>query len=285
MSRHRDIRNISADDYYDYDDDYYDDNYDGYDDGYTQEEIEAYNREQQRLREEEEAKKKKAQTLKAKPAKTKSSVQIKATKEQSKASADDIEKIQLVTAMGFSNDKASVALQRNVWDVQLAINDLLTNPNNYNESNMPPTKPPAGFGKEKEMLKPKKEPVKAGVMAPPPGWNKPTPTTSSVNTTPSKNAQNTKSHKLTKDSQIKISVLNKKVQQEIKSKPKIPSKPKQKLSDDLKQKIKGQKSRLSMVILGHVDAGKSTLMGQVLVQVGVIQKRIITKYQKQGKTD
>ena len=28
-----------------------------------------------------------------------------------------------------------------------------------------------------------------------------------------------------------------------------------------------------MVVLGHVDAGKSTLMGQVLVQVGKVSKR------------
>ena len=37
-----------------------------------------------------------------------------------------------------------------------------------------------------------------------------------------------------------------------------------------------------MVVLGHVDAGKSTLMGQVLLQLGHVQKRTITKYQKQA---
>jgi len=37
-----------------------------------------------------------------------------------------------------------------------------------------------------------------------------------------------------------------------------------------------------MVILGHVDAGKSTLMGQVLVQCGKIEKRTVTKYAKQA---
>ena len=40
-----------------------------------------------------------------------------------------------------------------------------------------------------------------------------------------------------------------------------------------------------MVILGHVDAGKSTLMGQVLVQCGKIEKRTVTKYAKQGMYD
>lgn len=37
--------------------------------------------------------------------------------------------------------------------------------------------------------------------------------------------------------------------------------------------LKNAKSQLSMVVLGHVDAGKSTLMGQVLVQAGYISKR------------
>jgi elongation factor 1 alpha-like protein len=37
-----------------------------------------------------------------------------------------------------------------------------------------------------------------------------------------------------------------------------------------------------MVVLGHVDAGKSTLMGQVLLQLGHVQKRTIAKYQKQA---
>ena len=46
--------------------------------------------------------------------------------------------------------------------------------------------------------------------------------------------------------------------------------------------LRNQRSRLSMVVLGHVDAGKSTLMGQVLLQLGHVQKRTITKYQKQA---
>lgn len=34
-----------------------------------------------------------------------------------------------------------------------------------------------------------------------------------------------------------------------------------------------------MVVLGHVDAGKSTMMGQVLVQSGYISKREASKTQ------
>lgn len=37
--------------------------------------------------------------------------------------------------------------------------------------------------------------------------------------------------------------------------------------------LKDTKSQLSMVVLGHVDAGKSTMMGQVLVQAGYISQR------------
>lgn len=42
------------------------------------------------------------------------------------------------------------------------------------------------------------------------------------------------------------------------------------------------RSRLSMVVLGHVDAGKSTLMGQLLLQLGHVEKRVISKFEKQA---
>mmetsp|Transcript_25486 Transcript_25486/g.75072 ORF Transcript_25486/g.75072 Transcript_25486/m.75072 type:complete len:224 (-) Transcript_25486:1473-2144(-) len=47
------------------------------------------------------------------------------------------------------------------------------------------------------------------------------------------------------------------------------------------KKGEGQ-SRLSMVVLGHVDAGKSTLMGQLLLQLGHVEKRTVAKYEKQA---
>ena len=43
-----------------------------------------------------------------------------------------------------------------------------------------------------------------------------------------------------------------------------------------------ERSRLSMVVLGHVDAGKSTLMGQLLLKLGHVDKRVITKFEKQA---
>jgi elongation factor 1 alpha-like protein len=56
--------------------------------------------------------------------------------------------------------------------------------------------------------------------------------------------------------------------------PKMPSK--------VMTKIQSQNSRLSMVVLGHVNAGKSTLMGMVLLKLGLVQKRTVQKYQKQA---
>jgi len=54
------------------------------------------------------------------------------------------------------------------------------------------------------------------------------------------------------------------------------------LSKDLLEQLAKAKPRLSMVILGHVDAGKSTLMGQVLVQLSKINQRTVLKFQKQA---
>ncbi|CAM9820113.1 unnamed protein product [Sphacelaria rigidula] len=43
------------------------------------------------------------------------------------------------------------------------------------------------------------------------------------------------------------------------------------------------KERLAMVVIGHVDAGKSTLMGQVLVQLGQVSQRILHKQEKEAR--
>lgn len=72
------------------------------------------------------------------------------------------------------------------------------------------------------------------------------------------------------------------------------SKPSKNFASELKSKrdvastefkpasILTERSRLSMVVLGHVDAGKSTLMGQLLLKLGHVDKRVITKFQKQA---
>lgn len=41
--------------------------------------------------------------------------------------------------------------------------------------------------------------------------------------------------------------------------------------------------KVSIVITGHVDAGKSTLLGNLLVQVGSVAKRTVQKYQKESE--
>ena len=321
MSRHRNFRNLTEDDMYDhYDDDYYDEEYDDYDDNYTAEENEAYYREQERLKEEEEAKKKKKQQQKQqqqkqqqqkKKAQSKGSTQktgvstsisintkiIKPPgslkKSNNNNNNQDAEKERLVTSMGFSTDQAKLALERNSWNVEMAINDLLSaniQEGSRDNKKLPKPKtdskknnlivkggvmaPPPGWGKPDSSnsdtsAKKNNSVVKGGVMAPPPGWDKPNDSSNGIR--PKK--KETKSIPIKYDKKNPLQLVTVK---------ETDTKPKKKISDELIEQIKGQKSRLSMVILGHVDAGKSTLMGQVLVQVGVVQKRVITKYQKQG---
>nr|CAB3251919.1 HBS1-like protein [Phallusia mammillata] len=46
---------------------------------------------------------------------------------------------------------------------------------------------------------------------------------------------------------------------------------------------KDNKQQLSMVVIGHVDAGKSTMMGHLLFQKGMVSKRLIHKYEQESK--
>ncbi|XP_076804902.1 HBS1-like protein [Clavelina lepadiformis] len=58
-------------------------------------------------------------------------------------------------------------------------------------------------------------------------------------------------------------------------------------TEEYSKRMKDEKQQISMVVIGHVDAGKSTMMGHLLFQKGVISKRLIHKYEqesrKQGK--
>jgi elongation factor 1 alpha-like protein len=38
-----------------------------------------------------------------------------------------------------------------------------------------------------------------------------------------------------------------------------------------------------MVVIGHVDAGKSTLMGHLLYRLGQVTKKIMHKYEQESK--
>ncbi|XP_049848885.1 HBS1-like protein [Schistocerca gregaria] len=49
------------------------------------------------------------------------------------------------------------------------------------------------------------------------------------------------------------------------------------------QEGRGRKERLGMVIIGHVDSGKSTTMGHVLYLRGKVDKRTIEKYEQESR--
>ena len=44
-----------------------------------------------------------------------------------------------------------------------------------------------------------------------------------------------------------------------------------------------EKQHMNLVIIGHVDHGKSTLTGRILLETGAIEPHIIEKYKKQAE--
>lgn len=40
---------------------------------------------------------------------------------------------------------------------------------------------------------------------------------------------------------------------------------------------------INLVIIGHVDSGKSTMMGHLLYQLGIVSKQVMHKYEKQSE--
>ena len=130
------------------------------------------------------------------------------------------------------------------------------------------TKPPPGWGKPNASV---------GVLKPPPGWGKPiTGSNTSAGASNSKASSVgvskpppgwDKPSTVTAENSSKSSTSKRTTQNSSNSKT-VPYIPKR-----VPDVLKSPKSQLSMVVLGHVDAGKSTLMGQVLVQVGKVSKR------------
>ena len=43
------------------------------------------------------------------------------------------------------------------------------------------------------------------------------------------------------------------------------------------------KHKISMVVIGHVDAGKSTITGHLLFSLGYVSKQVMHKYEKQSR--
>jgi GTPase len=44
------------------------------------------------------------------------------------------------------------------------------------------------------------------------------------------------------------------------------------------QSRRGEKEHLNMIVIGHVDAGKSTLIGHLLFLCGLVSQKVIQKY-------
>lgn len=43
------------------------------------------------------------------------------------------------------------------------------------------------------------------------------------------------------------------------------------------------KSKISMVVIGHVDAGKSTITGHLLYRLGYVSQKLMHKYEKESR--
>ena len=239
MSRHRLVRNLVEDDYYDdYDDDYYDD-YDEEEEYGTQQQYAPPTRTQQQA---------------PRPTTT--------TATTTKPSAQTISKPSVgVTkpppGWGKPTSAPGVAKPPPGWGKP---NDSSTNPttsSSIRPSAAGVTKPPPGWGKPGDSVSPSPA---AGVTKPPPGWGKPAESKAAAANT------STSTSKSSSASSRQRSKSPKQQNQQVK-------KP---LPDFLKKNTTN-KSQLSMVVVGHVDAGKSTMMGQLLVQVGQVTKRAATK--------
>lgn len=61
----------------------------------------------------------------------------------------------------------------------------------------------------------------------------------------------------------------------------VPTKPKKNI--EITSFLKDRKPHLNFVVLGHVDAGKSTLMGRLLYDVGAVDTKLIRKLQKESE--
>jgi elongation factor 1 alpha-like protein len=235
MSRHRNVRNLAEEDYYDYDDDYYDDD-DYYEDEQQQQQQQTQTLQQQHVH---------VDANFHAPAQLQPQFQFQSVVVQTKTDK--------VSSHGNTGSTATSMLPG-------------------------VAKPPPGWGKptvSEASSRPEKSKTNtaAGIAKPPPGWGKPASeklnetATSAAAAPPPTSHSASGSQKGTKTAATSKTTTATSSSTSTSAASKYAPKP---LPDVLKQ---NSRSQLSMVVLGHVDAGKSTLMGQLLVQVGQVSKR------------
>ena len=64
-----------------------------------------------------------------------------------------------------------------------------------------------------------------------------------------------------------------------------PEKKTKQLLDDMQQELAASKNKMSMVVIGHVDAGKSTLVGHLLHLLGCVDDRTMHKNKKTAEAE
>ena len=263
---------MNADDYYDGYDDDNDDYYDQDDDDY-------YYQQQQQQQQQQKKQQPKVPAIpiaiKTNKKKKEQPQQQQQQKQQQKIPSQD--NVRLLMGMGFTKDQVEAALVSANGNVELAVSMML--PSSGDSQHLEPSPP-----------------MKPGITKPPPGFGKPIMTT--TNTThstdqevdaPSRNIPPVGHAGLSMDStstSTSTKTTNTTTKTNTTIKPTLSKKeygPPPTLPPVIQHELSTQPSRrLSMVVLGHVDAGKSTLMGQVLVQLGHVAARTIVKYQKQA---
>jgi len=61
------------------------------------------------------------------------------------------------------------------------------------------------------------------------------------------------------------------------------SKPRTKVRPEVKEATTTEKEHVNVVFIGHVDAGKSTIGGQIMYLTGMVDKRTLEKYEREAK--
>lgn len=61
------------------------------------------------------------------------------------------------------------------------------------------------------------------------------------------------------------------------------SKPRTKVKQEVKEATTTEKEHVNVVFIGHVDAGKSTIGGQIMYLTGMVDKRTLEKYEREAK--